>query len=350
MRRVAIVLVCLALVVVIAACYFYFHHTGPIPPGAVGSAPSLISLLPQQAPFVIYADVATLRKSAFLEQLVALVPAPAEDPEYSEFVRSTGFDYSRDLDQVGISILPTTPQPTIWAVADGRFDQQRIAAYALRTGKSQQRDRHTVYLIPNSQGGEIALSFPSANRIQLISNPNGKTSTDAPKPKDDVNSAAMSERIRNVAASSIFAVVRMDAVPKNVTLGTVSLDQVASFLQNVQWLSLSAVPDGQNLKVVLDGKCDSSIHAANLQLALQGFKFMGRAMLTQSSVRKQFTPQGADALSKLIGQIDISRGEQGVALSAALTPALLTGLAAPPPQARRTPPAKSAAPSNKTNH
>jgi hypothetical protein len=159
----------------------------------------------------------------------------------------------------------------------------------------------------------------------------------------------MKERIHNVAASSVFAVAHMDSVPKNVNLGSLSLDQVATFLQNVQWLSISAVPAGKNLKVVLEGKCDSSIHATNLQLALQGFKFVGRAMLRQSSVRKQFTPEGAAALTTLTGIIDISRGDQSVALSAMLTPDLLAGLAAPPLQRNLSPPSKAASTPRKAN-
>jgi len=343
LRRVAIVLVCLAVIIILVACYFYLHHTGAVPPAALGTAPSVVSLLPAQAPFVIYANVSALRQSEFLERLVALIPPPAEDPEYSEFVRATGFDYSHDLDRVGVAILPTSPQPTIWAIADGHFDPQRIAAYAQRTGKSVQRDGRAAYVIPNSQGsGEVTLSFLSPTRIELINNPNGGSQVSTLLPTNDANGEAMKERIHNVAASSVFAVARMDSVPKDVILGSLSLDQVATFLQNVQWLSISAVPAGKNLRVVLEGKCDSSIHAANLQLGLQGFKFVGRAMLRQSSVRKQFTPEGAAALTTLIGIIDISRGDQSVALSATFTPDLLAGLAAPPPQQHQSPSSKAA--------
>jgi len=351
LRRVAIVLVCLAVIIVIAACYFYLHRTGPVPPAALGNAPPLVSLLPPQAPLIIYADVASLRKSAFLERLVALIPAPAEDPEYSEFVRATGFDYSRDLNSVAVAIYSTSPHPTIWAIAEGHFDQQRITAYVLRTGKPTQRDGRTVYVIPNSQGGgNMVLSFLSPDRIELINNPNGGSQVSTLMPMSDMDGSAMKERVSNVAGSSVFAVARMDAVPKDMDLGSVNLEQVATFLQNVQWLSLSAVPAEQNLKVVLEGKCDSTIHAANLQLALQGFKFMGRAMLSQASVRKQFTPEGAAALTKVIGEIDISRGNQSVALTATFTPELLAGLAAPAPQQQQRPPVKTPTNPGKANH
>ncbi len=69
----------------------------------------MLSLLPPQAPYVVYADLATLRGSAFLNRLVAIIPAPKEDPEYLDFVRATGFDYTRDLDRVAIGVIPTTP-------------------------------------------------------------------------------------------------------------------------------------------------------------------------------------------------------------------------------------------------
>ena len=79
----------------------------------------------------------SLRNSAFLNRLIALIPTPNEDPDYLEFVRSTGFDYTRDLDRVAIAIFPTTPLPTVVTFAEGRFDQQKIIAYALRTGKAE---------------------------------------------------------------------------------------------------------------------------------------------------------------------------------------------------------------------
>jgi hypothetical protein len=77
---------------------------------------------------------------------------------------------------------------------------------------------------------------------------------------------------------------------------------------------------------------------------------MGRAMLSQASVRKQFTAEGAAALTRLIGEIDISRGNQSVALTATFSPELLAGLAAPTPQQQQRPPVKAPTNPGKANH
>lgn len=343
MRRTAIPIVCLAVIVILSATGYYYLRSKPGMPLVGGAAPSLITLLPQQAPFVIYADVAALRKSEFLEHLISLAPAPVEDPDYAQFVQATGFDYARDLDRVGIAIEPDPQQTIVETIADGHFDQQKITAYALRNGKTEQRDGRTVYVVPQTGGGEMTLSFLSPSRIELDSFPKGERTANRAAAKDETGAEAMQERIKHVAGSTVFAVARMDAIPKNAVVDSVDVDQIASYLQDVRWLSLAAAPEGQNLRVMIDGKCDSVVHAAKLQLAVQGLRFLGNTMLKQSSVRKQFTSEGAAALTTLLGQIDVSRNEQSVVLSAAFTPDLLNGLAAPTPPQKQTAPAKTPA-------
>lgn len=330
------------MLVLLAAGYIYFFHVpGLHSPSTSGPPPSLISLLPTQAPYVVYADLDALRKSEFLARLVAIAPTQQEDPEYTEFVRETGFDYTRDLDRVAIAIFPGSPNAKVVALAEGRFDQQKITAYALRTGKTVQREGRTTYIVPASTTGEeVTVNFLAPNRIELISEAVG-TPPDPPaaSPKSDPE---MQERVSRVAGSAIFAVARTDAAPKGVTLGTVRLDDIESALKGVQWITLAGVPEGQNLRVVLEGECDSITGALNLDLTLGGFRIIGRAAMAAPSTRKQFTPKGADALTKLLSLVDISHTGKIVRVMVAFTPDLLDGLAAPPPH--KPTPAPVAAP------
>ena len=349
MKRPAIIVVCLA-VVVLAATGYYFLHRGPAARDSMpGTAPALLSLLPPQAPYVIYADLEALRSSAFLNRLIALAPTPNEDPEYAEFVRSTGFDYSRDLDRVAIAIYPTAPLPTVVTIAEGRFDQKKIIAYALRTGKEEQRGGHAVYLLPSSTpGGEVTVRFVAANRIQLTSHPQGNTP--AFIQTSDPTGAALKERINRVAGSPLFAAVRMDAVPKDATIGSFRIDAITNSLQGVQWLTLAAAPQQQELRVVLEGECASSLDATQLNLALGGLRFMARGFLSDPHTRKQFTPQGAEALTQLVKQADISATGKRVQLAVSLTPQILDGLAAPAPPPRQQVPIKAPAGAAKPAH
>jgi hypothetical protein len=364
MRRTAITIVCLAVIAVAAAAYFTWRRSstsGPATGFPSGGEASLISQILPGAPYVVYADVAALRNAAFLAKLVAMVPAPAEDPEYTDFVQATGFDYSRDLDRVVISTVadssaPGTSQSAVWALADGRFDQQKIQAYALRYGKTEQRDGHTVYVIDstpssNPSSNEITLRFISPGRIEFVSRPKQAapgTSASANPPKSNgaapapqpVNPGALSDRIPRVSGSAVFAMVRTDSVPKNITIGSFRLDQIVSAIQGVHWLSLSANPQGENLQVVLDGECGSMSESLPLEGTLSGLRALARGYLSQPANRRQFTPQGAAALDKLVKQIDISHDGPHVRLTAVLTPDMLTGFAAPPPNAQ-PPPARA---------
>ncbi len=57
---------------------------------------------------------------------------------------------------------------------------------------------------------------------------------------------------------------------------------------------------------------------------------MARVFLSDPATRKQFTPQGAEALTQLVKQADISATGKRVQLAVSLTPGILDGLAAPP--------------------
>jgi hypothetical protein len=323
MKKPTIIVVCIAVVLLAAAGYYFLHSGRPANNSMPGAAPTILSLLPPEAPYVVYTDVETLRSSAFLNRLVALIPAPKEDPEYLEFVRATGFDYTRDLDRVAIAIIPTTPEPTIIAIAEGRFDQQKITAYQ----KS----------VP---GDQTSARFLSPNRIELVNSPDGKFLAPV---ASDPSVAEMKERINRVAGSPLFAVVRMDAVPKDAKIGTFRIDAITSSMQGVKWLTLAVAPQGQDLRAALEGECETSMEATQMNLALGALRFMARGFLSDPNTRKQFTPQGADALSKLVKQADISATGKRVQLGVSLTPGILDGLAAPPQAPKQASPAKAPA-------
>jgi hypothetical protein len=257
------------------------------------------------------------------------------------------------------------------ALAEGRFDQQKIQTYALRAGKSEQRDGQTFYVIDsgasgnttgnasanpsgnvsgksaaNPSGNIVTLRFLSATRIELITRPkqsappgnsaqgnSGQSDSPqnpSPSPSSDYASV-FRDHISRVSGSPVFAVVRMDSVPKDLNLGPVRMDAIRDTIRNVHWLSLSVTAEGENLRVTIEGECGSMLESVNLQGALYGLRVMGRALLSDPSVRRQFTPEGVAALDKLAAQIDISHDGPRVRIMAILSPDMLTGFAAPPP-------------------
>jgi hypothetical protein len=331
MKKPAIIVLCLA-VVVLAAVGYYFLHRGPAATDSMpGTAPTMLSQLPAQAPYVLYVNLETLRGSAFLNRLVAIVPAPKEDPEYLDFVRATGFDYTRDLDRVAVAVIPTTPTATVVMIGEGRFDQQKITAY------------HN-----SLTGDQTTVRFLSPNRIELANRLNWNPPP--PPPPADPSVTAMQERISRVAGSSLFAVVRMDAVPKDAAVGAFRIDAITSSMQGVKWLTLAVAPQGQDLRAVLEGECNSALDATQMNLALGGLRIMARGFLSEPATRRQFTPRGAEALTKLVKQTDISASGRHVQLAVSFTPQILDGLAAPTPATKQPSPAKAPAGAPKPAH
>jgi hypothetical protein len=86
----------------------------------------LFSRFPAEDAMALSMDVAALRKSGLLDS-----KAPAE-PDYKAFVDGTGFDYRRDLDTLAASFSKTGN----YFIARGRFDFDRLRAYAVRQGGS----------------------------------------------------------------------------------------------------------------------------------------------------------------------------------------------------------------------
>ncbi len=339
MRRAAIVLICVAVVVLAGVGYYYYwHQTGANSAKTSGAAPALVSLLPAQSPYILYADLESLRKSAFLAKLVAIAPSVNEDPDYGQFVRETGFDYTRDLDHIAFAMLPKSPEPEVWTVAEGRFDEQKIVAYAVRVGRVEQRNGRTTYIVPAGRtADEVEFSFIAPGRIQMISKQKGISAAVAPGGAI-ASDAAMREHVSRVAGAAIFAVLSTDALPKDVTIGTARLDEVQTVLHGIHWLSIAVMPDGQDLRIVLEGDATSTAEAIQLELGLEGFRILGRGILTDPATRKQLTKEGANSLDNMIQRVGISRDGQRVRLSVSLSPDTLNGLAAPPPAMKQTTP------------
>src|SRR5271156_2721827 len=131
-KRSWIVVAVLVAWVAAGAGIYLFRLRRPLPATSAGTEPDIMSQLPPGAPVVAYIDVAALRKlqgSPFAAMLGLAGADPKEDRDYQDFVRDTGFDYTRDLDKVAIAIWPSSegaikrgsPYNRSVAVAEGRF-------------------------------------------------------------------------------------------------------------------------------------------------------------------------------------------------------------------------------------
>lgn len=134
-------------------------------------SPEAVRLLPE-ADAVIYVDVKTLRTlGAFSGASIV------REPEYEEFVRATGFQFERDLDQVAFAVhagkAPAQPGAPLAAdtrfseIFIGRYDVARASAYFRRIAKSVERYRDVdIYLIPRD-GWESRVALLGIDRAAV---------------------------------------------------------------------------------------------------------------------------------------------------------------------------------------
>ena len=333
-----------------AGLAYYYWKSRPLPPivstlpgvPAAGPPPDLLSQLPADAPVVAYIDAASLRKlqnSPLAAALGLASPGPQADRDYANFVRDTGFDYTSDLDHAAIALWPAslgTPdnvlgEDRVLAIADGRFDQQKIKAYALRTGKEVPRGPQPVYEVPGNP--PVSLTFLSPTRIALAG---GRNATDL-LARIDINASAsssrapaMQSRIQRVAGAPMFAVARTDHLPSSFYSNFHNAPQLEQLARSIQNITLAGQPDGNNLRIILDADCDSMKNAMQVSFLLETGKMAGSMALSDSRTRRQMTNEQYVFLQGLLSHATVNYQDKVVRLRLAITPDMLIAAPAPP--------------------
>ncbi|HEV2221492.1 MAG TPA: hypothetical protein VGR84_00670 [Candidatus Acidoferrales bacterium] len=350
-RTVTIVLAaCIAAAAVLAYTYYAREKTArlraedaqfSVQPGTIAAGSSdgtsiaansidLVHQLPAGASAVVFADVAVLRAAPIGRELSGLAPTSAQDPEYTAFVRSTGFDYSRDLDRVALALWPKNSPTTVVAIAQGKFNEAKIERYALRNGgRVVGHGQWKIYEVPETNPPRtVRFVFLSSTEIVLADGPEISAMLNAAHERMD---SQMSQRVARVAGAPIYAVARTPDLSKDVGVDETHSAQLARLLQSVHSITLAGLPAGQNLKVAATAECDSTMNAFQLSTALEGLVWMGRAALADPKTQQQIGPQWP-ALDALLKAADISHDGHLVRLHLQITPQILRAAASSAPQ------------------
>jgi hypothetical protein len=347
-KRALIVIAVVLLCLVGAGVAYYFWQARPLPPivstvpGApiAGPAPDILSQLPADAPVIAYIDAANLRalqNSPLAAALGLASPGPQADRDYANFVRDTGFDYTRDLDHAAIAVWPAsfgTPENVlgedrVLAIADGRFDQEKIKAYALRTGKEIPRGSQPVYEVPGNP--PVSLTFLSPTRIALAGGRNATELLARVNPNASSASSrgpAMQSRIQRVAGAPMFAVARTDRLPASIYEPLHNSAQLEQIARSVEAITLAGQPDRDNLKITIDAECDALKNAVQLAFLLETGKMAGSMALSDPRTRRQLTKEQFVFLEALINHATINHQNKIVRITLEITPDMLA--AAPP--------------------
>lgn len=139
-KRIILFLVAVAVIAAAIIVVVLVRHSTP---------PAPIKLLPP-ADVYLYFDIATVRRAAVLSEL----PKVEFEADYADFVRQTGFNLERDLDEAAFALqnASTNPQQVEWrntGVFTANFDRAKVDEYLKKTATSTETYRNTmVYVIP----------------------------------------------------------------------------------------------------------------------------------------------------------------------------------------------------------
>jgi len=332
-KRILAALLVLALFFVAIWGYSRWRSRDPIAVRA-----EMLSHLPADANAVVFLDLAQFRSSPFLAQFFAWAPHPTPDEDYAQFVQATGFNYERDLDRLAVAISRQSRTSTTLLVADGRFDRKKIEAYAARFGKPQLRNGQIVYsfALRGSQHTSF-FTFLREDRIGWTDDPSYASLVQQAR---SAASAEWSERFNRLAGTPLFALLRPESGSASTLAqqapGGFRSPQLAALLDQLQWISIGARPEGNILRVVVDGECLSETTTRQLSDFLGGILILSQNGLNDPQTRKKLDPQLREAYLGLLQSANVQRIDRGTSKSVRLvfdvTPALLQTARAAAPQ------------------
>jgi hypothetical protein len=291
-------------------------------------APNILSLLPPQAPAIAYVDVAALRRlqNSPLAAILGLTqPGPHPDRDYQNFVGATGFDYTRDLDKAAIAFWPSISpsgqleESSVVTIADGRFDEPKIKAYALRTGKLAVQGLRSIYEVPGDP--PVSFEFLSPTRIAMASG--AESGHFLPASVAASLDPLLQARANRVADAPIFAVARTNNLSPQFYDTLRGSPQFQTLARSIQGLVLAGRPDSDRIHLTLDAECDSMKNALELATLLDSLRIFGPVALADPKTRRQMSPAQFSLLEALISKTKISHEDRVVSLSLDVTPAML---------------------------
>lgn len=282
--------------------------------GGLTDRNALLALMPEEASTVAYADVAQLRASPLLAELLRRVPQPAPDSDYAQFLQATGFNYETDLDRLAVAMQRQAQASPVFAVAEGRFDRKKIEAYASKYGSLKTADGKTLFAVPMSTSNRKAyFTFLRENRVAWAND----SSFFFQQPRSNL-SAEWREHFLRVAGMPVFAVLRQDsgaASALSAAPGGLQSPQLAPLLAQLQWISISAKPDGNLLHMSIEGECLNENTQRQLKEMLGGLVVLAQMGLNDPKTRKQLAPGLRDGYSELLQSAEIQQLDRGTSKS-----------------------------------
>src|SRR5712675_107305 len=291
-------------VILLAGCLVGLDAYLRLRDSSITSRSAVLSAMPSDASAVIFADLAELRRAPFTAEFYNWIPKGQVDAEYAQFLRDSGFDYERDLDRVAVSFIKGEKDSKMFAVAEGRFDRNKIEAYAARSGVRENRSGREIFSVPlGDPGHKIALT-DAADIAPFL----------APV-ADSADMRNWRERFARVAGSPVFAVIRQDSEPGSALAsrapGGFQSPQLATLLNQLQWITLAGKPREGAMRIVAEGECANEQTSRQLSDMLSGMLALAQAGLNGPQTRRGLDPRIREAYLEMIKGAEVSRLDRG---------------------------------------
>jgi hypothetical protein len=334
MKRLVIVLLLLVFGIALAA--FFLRPKPSAEP--LARLPEIIAAAPADAFAVFYLDAESIRSSAILQRITRMLPLAKEEKDYADFVRGTGFDYSRDLDRALIALRSAKGQPSL-AWVEGRFNRKKIESYAQSSAgfvvlPASAAEKPPVFLLREKDSAAAsAFSFLGEKRLAWAHSPTGLDSSalaftsSGPLPPD------LQERLQRISGAALFGVARLDpadAETRKRAGDNWLAGQFAGIADSVRWASFALRPEEGRVKVQLTGECDGAWNATQLGFVMDGLHLLARQSLQDPNTRRQMSPQQFALFQHLVQNATITRESNTVYLRLELTEAVLAEVSSAP--------------------
>ncbi len=127
--------------------------------------PDAVRLLPEVEDGVLYLNLKPVRAAGVLKQT-----ATPREPEYEQFVRETGFEFERDLDQAAFAVHgpgSAGGETRYSEIFVGRFDAARLEAYFKKLANAVETYRDTaVYAVPHD-GRTVRIAILGLDQVAV---------------------------------------------------------------------------------------------------------------------------------------------------------------------------------------
>jgi len=209
----------------------------------------LVRLLPPGDLTIIYADLGLLRRAKLLGLLSNIKVAP--DQEYADFVRQTGFDYTRDLDAVVIG----TDSSQTFLVGRGRFAWDKLKSFAASHQGSC-----------SDAGCQVPATAPGrwVNLITVQPDVLGVSITASPSAADNLRPPG--RRVQEVIPNAPVWAKLSHALLLNPTPLPLPLRIFVISLQSAGSVTISAMPDRLDLQATFANSATADTAMRQLQM------------------------------------------------------------------------------------